>query len=37
MSYVYGSKCERRCFFSCLHFERISDFYLIECFVMGRL
>ena len=28
MSYVYGSKCERRCLFS---FERISDFFRASC------
>ena len=37
MGYVYGSKCKRRCLFSSLLFERISDFYLVGCFVMGRL
>ena len=38
MGFVYGSKCEKRCLFSCLHLDRISDFFfcLAECFVMGR-
>ena len=26
MGYVYGSKCESRCLFSCLHLDRISIF-----------
>ena len=32
MGYVYGSNCERRCLFSCLHFERISDFLFSRVF-----
>ena len=36
MGCVSGLKCERSCLFSCLHFERISDFfYLGGCFVNG--
>ena len=34
MGYVYGSKCER-CWFSCLHFERISDFLFSKVFCDG--
>ena len=38
MGYVYGLQCERKCLFSCLHFERISDFFnLVRYFVMARL
>ena len=28
MDYVYVSKYEYRCLFSCLHLDRISDFFL---------
>ena len=29
---VCGLKCERSCLFSCLHFERISDFLFSRVF-----
>ena len=32
MGYVYGSKCESRCLFSCLHLGRISDFLFSRVF-----
>ena len=35
MSYVYGSKCESRCLFSCLHLDRISDFLFIRVICDG--
>ena len=35
MGNVYGSKCKIRCLFSCLHFERISDFLFSRVFYDG--
>ena len=37
MGCVYGSKCERRSLFSCLHFERISNFLFSTVFCDGRV
>ena len=34
MGYVYGSKYESRCLFSCLDLDRISNFLFICWFVM---
>ena len=35
MGCVSGLKCERRCLFSSLHFERISDFLFRRVFCDG--
>ena len=35
MGCVSVLKCERRCSFSCLHFERISDFLFRKVFCDG--
>ena len=36
--YIYSRlKCERRCLFSCLHFERISDFLFSRVFCDGSV
>ena len=35
MDYVYGTKCESRCFYSYLHLDRISDFLFSRVFCDG--
>ena len=37
MGYVYRSKCENRCLFSCLHLDRTSDFVFNRVFYDGMV
>ena len=37
MGYVYGSRYERRCLFSCLHLDRICDFLFGRVFSDGKV